>query len=158
MPLPNLEDPRALIAAPSDRPAPAGFGFVAPSWEPRRARAGTYDERWQEQRCPLLPLDFQAEFFQSSPADLVARGRLRGGEPVLVKNASPSGELSFLVPARRLEVTVWIRAQPTTVQPVIDTLVIEPDDQRVLCTWKATFACPRKFLYIDLVRVREGSG
>src|SRR6185295_13490945 len=29
-PLPNLEDPQAPVRSPRDRPAPAGFGFVAP--------------------------------------------------------------------------------------------------------------------------------
>lgn len=155
MPLPNLEDPRLLIAAPDDRPAPACFGFLAPSWLPRRARAGTYDDRWQQERCPMLPLDFDPQFFQSSPIDLVARGHLKGGEPATVSNASPSGELAFTVPRRTLEISVWIRGELAIHRAVMDTLIIEPDEQRVLCTWKATFACRRRFLYIDLIRIRE---
>jgi hypothetical protein len=155
MPLPNLEDPRLLIAAQADRPAPACFGFIAPSWLPRRARAGTYDDRWQQERCPMLPLDFNPEFFQSSPVDLVVRGHLKGGERVAVSNATPAGELAFTVPRRTLEIGVWIRGELAIHRSVMDTLVIEPDEQRVLCTWKTTFACSRKFLYIDLIRIRE---
>ncbi|HET6149107.1 MAG TPA: DUF2169 domain-containing protein [Polyangia bacterium] len=157
LPLPNLEDPRQLISAPADRPAPAAFGFVAPAWTPRRERAGTYDQRWQKERFPLLPSDFDAQFFQSSPPDLTVPGHLHGGEPVAVSNVSPLGELSFTVPRRNLEMTVWIRGEPTTHRPVIDTLIIEPDAGRALCTWKTSFPCPRKFLYIDLIRVREVS-
>jgi hypothetical protein len=154
-PLPNLEDPRFLIAAPKDRPAPAGFGFIGPSWSPRRERAGTYDDAWKKDRFPLLPLDFDPQFFQACPPDQVARGHLQGGEPVAISNASPSRELAFAVPKRNLEITIWLRGEPTVHRPVLDTLVVEPDEQRVLCTWKTTFPCPRQFLYIDLVRVRE---
>jgi hypothetical protein len=157
LPLPNLEDPRQLIAAPADRPPPAGFGFVAPAWTPRRERAGTYDERWQKERFPLLSADFDPRFFQSSPSDLTVAGHLKGGEPVTVSNASPQGDLSFTVPRPNLEITVWIRGEPATHRPVIDTFIVEPDAGRALCTWKASFPCPRKFLYIDLIRVREVS-
>jgi len=92
---------------------------------------------------------------QSSPVDLVVRGHLKGGERVAVSNATPAGELAFTVPKRRLEIGVWIRGELAIHRSVMDTLVIEPDEQRVLCTWKTTFACPRKFLYIDLIRIRE---
>src|SRR5690554_2893764 len=54
-PLPNLEDPRARITAPSDRPAPVGFGHVDRSWLPRLSYAGTFDETWQRERRPFLP-------------------------------------------------------------------------------------------------------
>ena len=59
-PLPNLEDPAALLAEPADRPAPACFAPIAPTWFPRRPFAGTYDDTWIQQRAPYLPLDFQA--------------------------------------------------------------------------------------------------
>lgn len=154
-PLPNLEDPHHLIQAVSDQPAPTGFGFLAPSWSPRRERAGTYDARWQHERSPLLPSDFDPRFFQSAPDDLLVAGHLKGGEPVTITNATPAGRLAFVVPRRALEIKVWIRGAPVVHQPVLDTLTIEPDAQRVLCTWKTTFACPRRFLYIDLIRIRE---
>ena len=32
---PNIENPRQLIRSIDDRPAPAGFGFVAKAWQPR---------------------------------------------------------------------------------------------------------------------------
>ncbi len=153
--LPNLEDPSQLIEAPADRPAPAGFGFIAPAWTPRRERAGTYDDRWRAERFPFLPADFDAAFFQSSAPDLTVPGCLKGDEPVTVTNASRAGELTFAVPRRDLEVTVWIRGEPTVHPPRLDTFIIEPDAGRALCTWKSSFLCVRKFLYIDLVRVRE---
>lgn len=155
MPLPNLEDPRALIEQPSDLPAPTGFGFVAPAWLPRRSYAGTYDDKWKRERFPRLPLDFDPAFHQASPPEQVVPGYLAGDERVLVRNASPTGDLVFSVPRRALDVTVWLRGKTTTLRPVMDTFMIEPDDSRAVCVWKTTFPCPRQLLYVDLVRVRE---
>ena len=53
MKLPNLEDPSQLITKPSHKPEPAGFGFISPAWEPRKAFAGTYDDAWQKKTCAL---------------------------------------------------------------------------------------------------------
>src|SRR5437762_614166 len=55
---PNLEDPTRPFKGWGDRPAPIGFGFLSPNWQPRAGYAGTYDESWQKERAPLLPRDF----------------------------------------------------------------------------------------------------
>ena len=68
-PVPNFEDPRAPISDPLDQPAPVGWGAIAPQWMGRRDFAGTYDERWQEDRFPLLPSDFDPRFLNAAPAD-----------------------------------------------------------------------------------------
>jgi hypothetical protein len=155
MPLPNLEDPRALVKQPKDRPAPTGFGFISPAWLPRRSYAGTYDERWRAERFPLLPLDFNQAFYQCAPPGQTVQGYLQGNEPVAVVNATANGSLAFNVPNNRIEIKVWLRGTPTIYRPVIDTFIIEPDNGRAVCVWKTTFPCPRQFLYIDLVRIRE---
>lgn len=153
-PLPNLEDPSQLLTAPTQRPAPAGFGFVAPSWQPRLALAGTYDATWQRERCPLLPADFDDRFFCCAHPDLTDWSHLRGGEAVRVVNASPS-ELRFAVPAIRFEVTASLRGQTHGFVPLLDTIVIEPEQRRVVCTWRATFPCSRQLLNIEYVRIKQ---
>lgn len=153
--LPNVEDPAARIEAPLDRPAPVGFGFVARDWVPRIGYAGTYDARWQEERFPFLPEDFDERFFHAAAADLMTGRPLRGGEPVLVSGASERGELRFRVPRRALSVTIWTRGEAATHAPHLSTLLIEPDEARVIAIWRVTVPCPRRFLYIDRVRVRE---
>jgi len=55
LPAPQLEDPDALVTSPFDRPAPAGFGSIAPWWEPRVSYQGTFDEHWKTQRLPYWP-------------------------------------------------------------------------------------------------------
>jgi hypothetical protein len=157
--LPNLEDPEAPIQAPTDRPAPAGFGLVHRCWQPRAALGGTYDQRWLRQRAPLLPLDFDARFHQAGAAGLVSPEPLRGGEPLSVSGACPGGAtLTFRLPVRLLEAKFRIGLQDTSVQPSLDTVLIEPDHYRVLLTWHASLRCPRQFLQIDRVRVQDGAG
>jgi hypothetical protein len=153
--LPNLEDPDALIATPADRPPPAGFGFIGRHWLPRSSFAGTYDDKWRAERFPFLPTDFDERFFNGAPASLVSPRPFKGGESVHVANASEAGELWFKVPSVGLEIAVSMKGAVGTHAPVLDTLVIEPDDKRVLVTWRATVPCPRAFLFIEWVRVSE---
>jgi len=155
LPLPNLEDPAHLIGRPRYKPPPAGFGFIGRHWEPRKSFVGTYDEAWQKSRCPLLPLDFDERHFRSAHPDLCAPEHFRGGEPVRVVNAAPKGELRFAVPGLRFELKASLQGQESFLDPTLDTMLIEPDLERVAISWKATLPCSRKFLLIDYVRIRE---
>ena len=153
--LPNLEDPRELISGWKDKPEPAGFGFVGRHWEPRIGFGGTYDEAWQNDRCPFLPDDFDERFFNGAARGLVTKKHLTGGEAVRVVNASSAGELRFTLPRREFDITASIKGELSEHGCVLDTVIIEPGDDRMILTWRATIPCPRKFLYIDHVRVRE---
>ena len=76
--LPNLEDPRVPMRDYGDRPAPTAFGFVSPHWHPRAALAGTYDQRWQKGRAPLLPKDFDRRHLSAASPGLLTPSYLRG--------------------------------------------------------------------------------
>ena len=153
--MPNLEDPTALIGSPHDRPAPTGFGFVGRHWQPRLQHAGTYDQAWQSERCPFLPLDFDERYFNSAPPDLVYPGYLKGGEPVSIDGVMRSGPLSFVLPQRHIEVVMRHRSKLSQHLPPLDTVVIEPDERRLTMLWRINMPCARSLLYIDYVRVRE---
>ena len=153
--LPNLEDPQQLIGRPKDKPTPAGFGFIGRSWEPRKSFSGTYDDAWLESRAPLLPQDFDARYFRSAHPDLCSEAPFLGGEAVRVRNASQAGELRFRVPGLRFEVRAEIRGEVQLLETSIDTLLIEPDEQRLSLTWKATLPCPRALLLVSYIRIRE---
>lgn len=155
--LPNLEDPRRPVRAPSDRPPPAGFGFLARHWLPRVTFAGTYDARWKDERCPLLPADFDDRFFNGASPELTSPRPLAGGEEVRVLNASAGGLLSFRLPSVLLEVALSIKGAAAHHAPSLDTVVIEPDAGRVLVTWRVTVPTRRSFLYLDHVHVHGGA-
>ncbi len=151
--LPNLEDPRDRVTKWNSRPPPAAFGFVAPHWMPRRRLAGTYDERWRKERFPLVPLDFDPAFHNAATPGLVSVPRLRGGEPVSVVGASRAGALAFLLPAPELIVTARIAGREESCAPLLDTVLVEPDEERIVLTWRGSFRCPRQFLRIEAVGV-----
>jgi hypothetical protein len=142
-PLPNLEHASERIKKWSDTPPPACFGVVSRGWRPRVGYAGTYDEKWQEERLPFLPEDFDSRFFNAAAEDQQV-DHLRGGETVRCTNMTPSGSFSFVVPTIELPIVFEFRDRSQTVQPVLDTLVLEPDVPRVMLVWRASTALERK--------------
>lgn len=151
--LPNLEDVRHPITSWRTHPPPASFGFIGPDWEPRRRLAGTYDDAWKAEQFPLLPRDFDEGFHNAAAPELVARPHLVGGEEVVVVGASRDGSLAFALPRVPLAITAWTRGRESAHRPVLDTVVIEPDERRVSLTWRASFPCPRRFMQIEAVLV-----
>jgi uncharacterized protein YjbI with pentapeptide repeats len=89
-PLPNLELPDQLISERDHRPPPASFGALDLSRMQRRARAGTYDRAWLEQRSPGLPVDFDLRFFNAALPDQWNEGFFRGDEEVVLENMHPT--------------------------------------------------------------------
>ena len=151
MPLPNIEDPRHLIKKWDDRPPPAGFGFIGRAWQPRVALAGTYDEQWKKTRLPLLPNDFDDRYFNGAHPDLITEDFLNNGERITLTNLSESGDLQFDLPIWNEPVTVFLKGNKEIYQSILDTVVIEPDTNSVLVTWRVTIPCNRQFLYVDTV-------
>lgn len=153
--LPNLEDPSDPIRRPGDCPPPAGFGVISPNWLPRASLAGTYDERWREERCPFLPVDFDDRFLQLAPHDLIAKGHLRGGEDVAISNVRPGGKgYAFRLPRYALQVEGTIDGRSEPAEAKLDTVRIDADAQLLELRWTATVHCGRHFLSIDRVTVR----
>ncbi len=143
---PNLLDPK-------DPKLPACFGFVAAGWEPRRSHAGTYDAAWQKSRAPYLPADFDARFFNAASPDLVCPEPLRGGEPVSLTNLSPHGEIRFRLPTVVLDVSVSVSGRAETLEPRLETVLLEPDDERMSLVWRSALACDKEALAIEEVAV-----
>jgi hypothetical protein len=129
-PLPNFEDPRQLLATWRDRPAPQGFGPVAPHWEARARLAGTYDQRWMTERAPLLPPDFDPAFYNCAPADQQL-GDYRPGEEVRLTGMTPRGRERFVLPALEVPVLFVTRDLMNQTRARVDTIVIEPAEARV---------------------------
>jgi hypothetical protein len=137
MPLPNVEFPDQLIDSAGDTPEPAGLGVICKHWDPRLSYAGTYDEAWLEDRFPLLPEDFDTRFFQSVPADQWIE-RPRGGESVSIQGMTTDGLLRFRLPPCEIKLQLRYRdgVEDKLMEP--ETLLVEPDERRLLITWAAS--------------------
>lgn len=155
--LPNLEDPKHPVRNWQDRPGPVCFGAICPSWEPRKSYAGTYDEEWQKHRMPYLPKDFDPLFFQLAPPDQVVPDYLKGGEEIQIRGATPSGQLQFCLPTYRIQVTYRLDNKDHIRLPNLDTVIIEPDESRLILLWRTVYQCDKKALRINEVQVAEVS-
>jgi hypothetical protein len=145
--LPNIEDPQTPIGYYGQTPLPAGFGFIAPNWQPRLALAGTYDEVWDQQRKPLLPVDFDEKFFNAASPGLIAPTYLRGDEAVTVIGAAPQGRVAFNLPGQpppacRVEMRGRNHIQ---LQTQLDTLIVDMDKFVLTLQWRAHLAVRNGF-------------
>lgn len=152
-PLPNIEDPAALIASPTDRPAPAGCAPIPPRWPPRLGWAGTYDDAWQAQRAPYLPHDFDARFFNVAPPGLVAPQHLVGGEAVDIAGCTAGAPLRFTLPRLAIELQWDFDGRLIPARPLLDTVLIEPDQGRLQMVWRARLAVDKKLPRLRQVTV-----
>lgn len=159
---PQIESPQTPFSAGSfwrslsDRktgsPEPAGLGPVGRAWQPRRARAGTYDENWKSRRWPLLPEDFDFGYWNCAPADQQT-AYLEGDEHLFLENLvapdSPGslrdeeGNTSVRLKLPGHRVFVLARFENGGLYPlrsVIDTLHLElehPEGPRLTCLWRS---------------------
>jgi len=144
--LPNVEYPDRLVRNWDDRPPPAGTGPICAHWEPRARLAGTYDDKWQHERFPLLPDDFDDRHYQCAPADQQPPHFLTGGEPVALINLDPTGDLRFELPHvfLRFETRFYTGERQEHDPPKLHTVIIEPDLRRVSLVWHSDLPCHGK--------------
>lgn len=150
---PNIEDPRAPIEGPSSRGRPVGFGAIAPSWAPRTQHAGTYDDAWQKTRAPYLPRDFDRRFFNIAPEELVFPQGLHGGEPVALLGMHPRGMQRFDLPRCELAIDVTLAGKVQRLACQLETVLLEPTDERFSLTWRACLPVDKKMLKVEQVDV-----
>ncbi len=132
---------------------PASLGFVAASWEPRIAYAGTYDESWQKKRAPYLPLDFDSRFFNAAHPDLICPGYLQGGESVVLENLSSTQLMQFELPTVGLDVTARVAGRVETPVANLETVLFEPDELRFTMLWRAALACDKEALEVEEITI-----
>ena len=153
LPVPNLEDPASPVQRVGDAATPACMAPIAASWLPRRRYAGTYDEQWERSRAPYLPDDFDQRFFQSAVPELAFTRYLRAGEQVHVAGVMPDGPILFTIPDAQLSVAVTVAGTIEQPDVNLETLLIEPDENRACFTWRAAMPCNRQALKIQKVLV-----
>lgn len=143
---PQLEDPAHPVRSASSRPKPAGLGALGRHFEPRRARWGTYDTEWLENRSPLPPPDFDDRANLAATPELVATPPFQGGESGALTNLTPGGALSFVLPRVRLAITFRVAgSEPVTLRPYLDTVVLDtlgPIEHRAIAAQDPDFPPP----------------
>jgi len=149
-PLPNTQEIGKGATRLKGKLRPMSFGPMSRNFAARVPFAGTYDQRWLDERAPHLPRDFDYGYFQSAPADQ-QMPYPAGGEEVRLVNLTASGVMRFRLPRRDLPILI-VPHEGDAVQldPVVDTVVIEPDLGRMTSTWRAS-----RPLSKDIFEVRQ---
>ena len=134
---PITEALKQRITRPKGDYHPMSFGPIARNWEPRIQYAGTYDQHWQEEISPFLPEDFDERYYQCAPEDQQT-DYLKGGERVVLTGLTPSGQCTFQLPKVSVPMTAIMEdGKRRRLNPVIDTLSLEPDEGRFTLLWRA---------------------
>jgi hypothetical protein len=143
--LPNLEDPRDPIKSWRSRPKPQSFGPVGRTWEPRLARAGSYDKRWLAQRAPEPPIDFDERFYNCAPDDQQVPGYLRGDEAITAHHLHPEhAHFECALPGVRVRCLLDRpgdrRRELFEVPLALDTCWVDMDALRLVLVWRGRLA------------------
>jgi len=156
-PLPNTEESGQSVDRPEVAYRPMSFGPIGRHWDPRRAYAGTYDQHWIDEVFPFLPADFDDRYFQAAPTDQQVPKPL-GEQRVTLLNLTPDGRRDFVIPAIDAPIVVFPkRGGREDLAGLLDTVVIEPDADRVALTWRATRPLKRSIFEIAQVHVGRQS-
>jgi hypothetical protein len=139
--LPNLEDPRDPIRSWRSRPQARSFGPVGRTWQPRLARAGTFDKQWLKNRAPLPPRDFDERFYNCAPDDQQIPGYLRGDETISAENLHPEHpRFACALPGMRVRCFLdrpgGVRRELFEVPLALDTCWVDMDALQLVLVWR----------------------
>ncbi len=154
----RLGQPLANLEYPDGKPesaGPAGFGPIDHHWSPRREWQGTYDATWVRERRPLLARDWDARALCCAPPDQRPARLLTGGETVELIHLTPQGRLRFALPRVHLGFSTHIDGRVEEHRPRLSSVIIEPDDWRLMLVWTTSLACGNDVDYLEHTVVRE---
>ncbi len=137
-----------------------GFGFISPSWQPRLQYAGTYDEKWEITKSPLLPDDFNHKFWHSVSTDQIYPQYLKGGEKIILKGFHKDSDYSFIVPQILFSGYSQWNGYTEDIKAFMTLLHINTEDRTVCLTWNIKQECIQadKDLKYTSIKLKQASG
>ncbi len=157
MALPRTEEMGRPVTDPAAHYKPQALGPIGRNWVPRSSYVGTYDKAWQDERMPFMPDDFNPLHYQAAAPDQQIDPPV-GGERIVLANLLPEGHLQSEIPSRGVVVSFITHAGEFVEQAgVCDGVTIEPDQDLLALTWRATLALPRDFFDLREIVVTESS-
>jgi hypothetical protein len=152
-PLPNTEEIGKPVKNKNGNYLPMSFGPIGRNFECRIPLAGTYDKKWLDNVAPFWPDDFDYHYFQAAPKDQQIPYP-KGGEPIVLQNLTPAGLTRFKIPRLSMPV-VFIPYQGVDIikESLIDTIMIEPDQDRLTLTWRISLPLRKDCFELDQIIV-----
>jgi hypothetical protein len=152
LPVPNVEALGKAISSPRDRVEPAGLGCIGRAWQPRVTLAGTYDERWREERAPYLPADFDSRYFQCAPRDQQFP-LFAGGEILRCVHMAEQEVVAYRIPTFSVPVRFRFGDGEVERQAALDTVTLEPHLGLAMLVFRASVPLRKKLTLLLEVQV-----
>ncbi|HSU57806.1 MAG TPA: DUF2169 domain-containing protein [Bryobacteraceae bacterium] len=167
--LPNFEDPfdlltpeRIVVGEPEgwwSQPMPQSFGWFQRTWYPRCSFVGSVpgfvdpDAVVREEQLGLVPkrqFALARQFklpsfdirFNNGASPGLALPFLKAGESVRLLHLTPDGLLAFEVPHDTPKIAMDIGLGERELKPVLQTLLIRPDDGQLDLIWRGAHEFP----------------
>jgi hypothetical protein len=156
-PLPNTEQTGRPVSWVDGDYRPMSFGAIGRHWGWRYKYAGTYDQHWRDHTFPFLPADFDEQYYQAAPLDQQLAKPV-GEQLVTLVNLTSDGRREFVLPHFEAPIHVFpIKGEREDLTAQADTIVIEPDEERVTMTWRVARPLKKNMFEIDQVLIgRKG--
>jgi hypothetical protein len=103
--------------------------------------AGTVDQRWQKERAPLWPEDFQRRFFNAAPAPQQLPTKLKGGERLALQNISGQELIALQLPRVIFDARTKTRQGNVATPMELDRVIVEADQRKLMLVWRGTLNC-----------------
>ncbi|HEY7306304.1 MAG TPA: DUF2169 domain-containing protein [Bryobacteraceae bacterium] len=179
--LPNFEDPfdlltpeRIVVGDPDGwwrQPMPQGLGWYQRTWYPRCSFVGSVpgfvdpDAVLREEQLGLVPQrqfalarqfklpSFDIRFNNGASPGLVC-AYLEGGEAVRLSHFTREGLLEFVLPEDTPKIAMDIGMGERELQPVLQTVLIRPDDGQLDQVWRGAHEYPGVDWLPEMSRLR----
>jgi hypothetical protein len=137
--LPQIEWTDELISSPSDRPMPAGLGCFGRTWQPRMQWLGSYTKEELEPKGLIskLPANFNPRAWNcANPRMQFGPAQIKAGTHIELLQLTPGGQTDIVIPKLGIEIDVLWKGQHRALIPQFDTVIIEPEHQRMVLIWR----------------------
>jgi hypothetical protein len=146
VPLPNVEDPRALIRSPKDLPKPVG-------WAPYPISGGVRLAKLRGPDGAVLPAEAVEPWIMGwAHPDLIIETPAAGAR-IEVLGLTADGALSTTVPAFPGVVTLLAGEERRVLSPRLDTLIVQAEEKRLVARWRAAATFEMRPREVRLVRI-----
>lgn len=135
-----------------------GCGPIAKPYLPRLALAGTFDEAWQRERHPRMPVNYDCAFWNAAPLPLQCGPYLQGHETIEVIGLRHDPQpYTFDLPGISLGCQIRREGtlQPESIALNLDTIYCDVSDKDqdqhwMSLTWRVMISQPDKIQEIEL--------
>jgi hypothetical protein len=142
-----IDDP---IGAIGKRYKVAGLGPIHRSWQPRLGLAGDFDDKWKEEKWPLLPDNFDPSHYNAAPPFLTFAEPFHAGERISLYRLTTDGRLEFCLPTLDVFVLKRYVDGAMAAEPLkLDTLEIDFATNKCYLVWRVSIPP------LPLIRVAE---